>query len=151
MKKLSILLLVISPLFCIGQNKGKIVRNQSVKAEAFLKDSSWWVDITNMNSCISRIELNTENEWVMVGQYQKVSTRLYNSFILKVRNATPCPNGTTEWLTLDSGRLIDEVSTTSISIGKIHKKVNCETIKTFPVPIKRDSIVNPFPPVGTKM
>lgn len=131
--KLLLAILLIAPLFCIGQNKGKIVRNQSVKVVVVWKDTVCIATLTNSNSCKSIIEFKLNTLPVLqtleLRQFESQDVLIIPPFHLKVRNSTTCPKGTTEWLTLDSGRLIDEVSTTNISIGKIRKQVNCETIK----------------------
>ena len=145
--KMKILILLLFPIVMFGQNKGKIVRNQSVKVEATWDstENGYMCKVYNMNKCDSYIELDFGSGVFQIPiplrQFSYENVLLIKDAMLKIRNATLCPNGTTEWLTLDSGRLIDGVSTTNISVGKITKKVNCETIKAIPLPIKRDTTI----------
>lgn len=136
--------------FC--QKKGKIVRNVSVKAESTLVSGKYKYEITNMNSCKSTIQMvfildtvfNSVSEKTL-NQYEAYTVYVgFNSLPVYAafRNATPCPNGTTEWLTLDSGRLVDEIKGNVPFVKNPTQKIECEKTNIPTYHYVRDSTIS---------
>lgn len=131
-------LLLLFPFTVSAQSKGKLLFNQSVKIEI---NSQHLAMITNKQSCESMIELKIGNDYFAQpvkpnGSFNYQLTAPYN---ISVHNATPCSNGTTTWLYLDSEVRADSIKRRSIK-KRILKYVECETI---PVPV--DSIATKLP------
>ena len=130
---MKLLLIFLFPLSLSAQSKGKISFNQSVKIEI---NSHHIATITNKQSCESMIELKIGNEYFAqpVKPNGSFNYQLTVPYQISVHNATPCSNGTTSWLHLDSEIRADSIRRKTIQ-KRILKYVECENI---PVPF--DSI-----------
>lgn len=127
------ILFLLFPLTISAQSKGKLLFNQSVKIEINDKHIA---TVTNRQACESMIELKIGNEYFSqpVKPNGSFNYQLTVPYQISVHNVTPCSNGTTSWLHLDSEIRADSIKRKTIQ-KRILKYVECENI---PVPV--DSI-----------
>lgn len=109
----TILILAIVVLFilwstrAVCQQRGKLVKNQSVLAMTAQMDTLplWMVIITNKNSCRSVVEFKLDDgkiDTVTLDFDEDQQMMIHGDFILEFRNSTPCDKGSTQWLYIDN-------------------------------------------------
>lgn len=89
------------------QERGKLVRNQSVLAMTVQVDTLplWMVSLTNKNECRSIIEFKIDGhkvDTVTLDKDEDQDMMIHGDFILQFRNATKCEKGSTQWLYIDN-------------------------------------------------
>jgi hypothetical protein len=122
-----ILILFLSPLISFSQtNKGKVVRNQSVKATSVWIDTLsfgiWLLEIKNMNNCDSDVQFSVEGREDTITKYlepfEAIQILLDDSFVVKFRNGTSCAGGSMAWLYIDSKILADSIKIGTLTASK---------------------------------
>jgi len=149
MKTLKILILILLPIFSFSQTTGKILRNQSIKIDAIAEDTVWYIEISNMNTCRSKIDVILRGKLLedttTIEQYEAVALFLKSPFEIKTRNATTCDKGTTDWITFSS-----TMDALNLKVSKLQQSIsydsNCDIQpQHLPVkiPTKQNTTTNP--------
>ena len=145
MKFIITTLIILISLSSQSQERGKLVRNQSVKCIVIQIDTMklFLVSFTNTNSCNSTIEFQYNNNPLDTFSLAKDESQeifINGDFELKFRNATVCNGGSVDWLYIDNRITALSIQFQVKSNQLNESKLSCEDVIIEPYIPPSDTI-----------
>lgn len=144
MKSLIPIILILLSTNTFSQERGKLVRNQSVKCIILQVDTLnlWMVALVNSSECKSIIEFKVNGEMLDTAVLDKDESQdmmIHGDFKIKFRNATTCNGGSTQWMFIDNILSAPSIDFSIQSNQKSKNVQSCETIIIEPYVPPSDS------------